>query len=200
MCRWWPIRKSNFSLFSFSPFFILCVCIYHSCYFLSSRNAMLLSAVVVVVDVRSFQQPLIGAFLLFFSCLISSSCCIMMRRWKEEEEKYDYSKSARQTRHPWQHEKMFDLGIGRHPTSFSSIWCIHHHFSNIFPSQAGGRKLTSLCCRWNFLRLKAPSISVCILRFNHPFRWNEMLFIVCQSEWARLEGHAIPLAASKQQQ
>jgi hypothetical protein len=26
------------------------------------------------------------------------------------------------------------------------------------------------------------------------------LFIVCQSEWARLEGHAIPLAASKQQQ
>lgn len=139
-------------------------------------------------------------FFFFFSCLISSSCCIMMRRWKEEEEKYDYSKSARQTRHPWQHEKMFDLGIGRHPTSFSSIWCIHHHFSNIFPSQAGGRKLTSLCCRWNFLRLKAPSISVCILRFNHPFRWNEMLFIVCQSEWARLEGHAIPLAASKQQQ
>ena len=101
MCRWWPIRKSNFSLFSFSPFFTLCVCIYHSCYFLSSRNAMLLSAVVVVVDVRSFQQPLIGAFLLlFFSCLISSSCCIMMRRWKEEEEKYDYSKSARQTDNP----------------------------------------------------------------------------------------------------
>jgi hypothetical protein len=103
--------------------------------------------------------------------------------------------------------KMFDLGDRAAPISIFPSADASTIISAIFSRRVvvGKGKLTSFCCRskkknpYGVSPPPPPSIPVCILRFNHPSA-KEMLFIVCQSEWARLEGHAISLGASKQQQ